>query len=175
MERRPSPPNCSKYYWKLLPLLLSISWPSLVTSWVLVQKIYSKMYIVPCTNTHCDVTDSVNHGMVENTKTWISSERNMIFLKNKKNLNLCHRWNILRSYCFVAEVTFKTQTGFAYHFLETLIQSIQRCLNLYFNVSLSDVPSFFKNISIPRLEPTNSKQCCLLPLPFKISLKANIY
>ena len=31
----------------------------------------------------------------------------MIFLRNKKNLNLCFRWHILRSYRFVAEVAFK--------------------------------------------------------------------
>ena len=46
----PSPPNYSKDYWKLLPLLTSISWPSLVTAWVVVQKVYSKMYLVSCTN-----------------------------------------------------------------------------------------------------------------------------
>ena len=34
---------------------------------------------------------------------------------------------------------------------------------------------FFKNISTPRLEPTNGKQCCLPPLSFNLSLKANIY
>ena len=44
--------------------------------------------------------------MVENTKTWISSERNIVFLRNKKIVNLCFRWHILRSYRFVAEVTF---------------------------------------------------------------------
>ena len=53
------------------------------------------MYLVLCTNTDCDVTDSVNHGMVKYTKTWISWEHNI-------------RWHILRSYCFVVvEVTFK--------------------------------------------------------------------
>ena len=45
--------------------------------------------------------------MVKNTKTGISWERNVIFLRNKKILNLCLRWLILRSYRFVAEVTFK--------------------------------------------------------------------
>ena len=62
---------------------------------------------VSCTNTHNDVTDLVNHGMVKNRNTWISWERNIIFLWNKKTLNLCLRWNIQRSYCFVVEVTFK--------------------------------------------------------------------
>ena len=78
-----SPPNCSKEYSTLLPLFISFNWPSLVTSWVVVQTIYSKMHLVSCTNTHGDVTDLLNHGMVKNTKTWISSERNIIFLWNK--------------------------------------------------------------------------------------------
>ena len=65
------------------------------------------MYLVSCTNTHRDVTDLVNHGMVKNTKAWISWEQNIFFLQNKRILNLCFRWHILRSYCFVAEVTFK--------------------------------------------------------------------
>ena len=56
--------NCSKDFWKFLPLLISIKWPSLVTWWVVVQKIYSKMHPVSCTNTHHDVTDLVNYGMV---------------------------------------------------------------------------------------------------------------
>ena len=98
---------------------LSINWPSLVTSWFVVQKIYSKMHLVSCTNTHLKVTDLINHGMVkktwkiwisENTKTWISWERNIIFLQNKKILNLCFRCHILRIYRFVVEVTFKRLT-----------------------------------------------------------------
>ena len=76
----------------------------MVTSWVVVQKKYSKMHLVSWTNTHRDVTDLVNHGMVKNTRTGVSWERNIIFLQNKKILNLCF---ILRSYRFVAEVTFK--------------------------------------------------------------------
>ena len=46
---------------------------------------------------------------------------------------------------------------------------------LYCNASFSDGPSFFKNVSTSRLEPTNGiKQCCLQPpLSFKNSLKAN--
>ena len=45
--------------------------------------------------------------MVRNTKNWKSWEQNIIFLQNKKILNLCFRWHILRSCHFVAEVTFK--------------------------------------------------------------------
>ena len=106
LKSSPRLPKCSKDYWKLLPLLISINWPSLVTSWVVVQKTYSKMHLVSCTNTHRDVTDLVNPEMVKNTKTWISSERNIIVPRNKKIFNLCFRWHILRSYCLVAEVTF---------------------------------------------------------------------
>ena len=53
------------------------------------------------TLTDHDVTDLVNHGMVKNTKTWMSWERDIIVLWNEI-LNLC-----FRSYRFVAEVTFK--------------------------------------------------------------------
>ena len=62
---------------------------------LVVQKIYSKMHPVSCTNTHHDVTDLVNLGMVKNTKTWISWERNTTFPRNKKILNLRIRWCIL--------------------------------------------------------------------------------
>ena len=52
----------------------------------MVQKIYSKMHPALCNNTQHDVTDLVNHGMVENTKTWISWKRNIIFYEIKKFL-----------------------------------------------------------------------------------------
>ena len=107
LEFSPSPPNCSKDYWKLSLLLKSINWPSLVTLWVVVQKIYSEIHLVSSAYTHHDVTDLVNHGMIKNTKTWRSWERNITFLRNKKILSLCLRWHSLRSYCFVAEVTFQ--------------------------------------------------------------------
>ena len=109
LKSSPSPPNSSKDYWKLLSLLISINWPSLVTSWVVVQKIFSKMLLVSFTNTHCDTTDLVNHLMVKNTKTWLCQEQNIIFLRNIKILNLCFRWHIFRSYHFVAEVTFNVR------------------------------------------------------------------
>ena len=53
-------------------------------------------------------------------KTWISWERNIIFL------NLCLSWHILRSYRFLAEVTFKTKFGNVYNlsinYLNLMIQ-----------------------------------------------------
>ena len=69
LEPNPSPVNYSKDYRKLMLLLISINWPSLVTSCVVVQRIYSNMYLVSRTNTHRDVTDSVKHEMPKYTKT----------------------------------------------------------------------------------------------------------
>ena len=45
-----------------------INWQNLVTSRFAVQNIYSKTHPFSCTNTHHDVTDLVNHGMVKNIK-----------------------------------------------------------------------------------------------------------
>ena len=73
------------------------------------KRYIQKCTFVSCNNIHHDFTDSVNHGMVKIAKTWISWEWNTIFVLNKKILNLSLRWHILRSYCFVAEVTFKEQ------------------------------------------------------------------
>ena len=75
------------------------------------QKICSKMHSVSCTNTHYEITDLVNHGMVKNTKTWISQEQNLTFWWNKKICNQCFRWHILRSDGFVAEITFNQAIG----------------------------------------------------------------
>ena len=135
LESCPSPPDCSKDYWKLSLLLISINWPNLVTLWVVVPNIYSKMDLVSCANTHCDVTDLVNHGMVY-TEIWISWEWN-IFLWNKKILHLCFRWPILRSYCLVAEVTFK-QGKTLKHFFRYLI---------YFQIYLSCCQKTVENMS----------------------------
>ena len=70
-----------------------------------------RWYIQKCTPsqvlTHPDATNLLNHGIVKNTKTWISWERTITFLWNKKIPILCLRWPILRSYRFVEEVVFK--------------------------------------------------------------------
>ena len=62
---------------------------SLVTWWVVVQKIIQKCTLSHV-NTH-DVTDLVKHGMAKNTKTLY---------------NWCLKWLILRSYQFAVEVAF---------------------------------------------------------------------
>ena len=48
------------------------------------NELWFKRYIQKCTisfaNTHHDVSDLVNHEIVKNTRTWISRERNTVFL-----------------------------------------------------------------------------------------------
>ena len=82
LELNPNRPNRSKDFWKILSLLISINWLTLMSC-------YSKdiFFWIPVsfTNSHHDVTDLVNRGMVENIKTWISWEPNITFLSNKKN------------------------------------------------------------------------------------------
>ena len=102
-----SPPNCSQDSWKLLTLFMSINWPISV---LLLNELWFKQYIQKCILSPVPMfimTDLVNQGMVKNTKTGISWERNITFLQNKKILSLCLRWHILRSYSFAVEVTFK--------------------------------------------------------------------
>ena len=74
------------------------------------------MHPVLYSNTHHDTTDLVNHRMVKNTKTQISWERNITFLRNKKILNLSLRWHILRSYRFVAKVAFNSSSCYLWTF-----------------------------------------------------------
>ena len=69
--------------------------------------IYLKMHPVSCSNTHHEVTHMVNHGKVENTKTWTSWEGNITFLPNKKIVNVCLRLHILRTYYFLVYASFK--------------------------------------------------------------------
>ena len=92
-------PPCSQHLWETLPVLQIVqkitesycpcSYLSIDQVWwrheLWFKSYIQKMYLVSCTYAHRDVTDSVNHGMVKNTKTWISWERNIIFLRNKKN------------------------------------------------------------------------------------------
>ena len=64
------------------------------------------MHPISCINTHHDVTDLLNHGMVKIQKLeCLEKEHN--FSMKQKIPNLCLRWHILRSYHFGAEVTFQ--------------------------------------------------------------------
>ena len=53
-------------------------------------------------------------GWLKIQKTWISWERNIIFLQNKNFFDQCLRWHILRSYRFVVEVTFNTHLTYLF-------------------------------------------------------------
>ena len=79
------------------------------------------MHSVSCTNIHHDVTVLLNHQMVKKLKTWTSWEWNTLFPRNKKILDLCLKWHILRSYCFVAEVTFNDIKDLNMTSLRTLV------------------------------------------------------
>ena len=94
----------SENYWPCLHLSTGQVW-WLTELWF--KRCNSKFHPVSCTNIYYDVRDILYHGMITNTKAWMSWERNITFLRNKKILNLGLRRHILRSYCFVAEVIFK--------------------------------------------------------------------
>ena len=100
----------------------------------------SKMHLV-YTNIHHDVIDLVKHCIVKNTKTWISLERNITFKRNKKILSLCIRWHILRSYRFLAEVTFNEQAVYGYrsYFVDVDCRCPGNChgAKVYVNYSLN--------------------------------------
>ena len=81
MEDSPSPQNFSKDPENYCLWLYHLA--KCVDLWFVGQKIYSNMHPVSCANTHHDVTDLVNHGIVKNIR--ISRERNLTFLRNKKN------------------------------------------------------------------------------------------
>ena len=69
---------------------------------------------------------------------------------------------------FITKKQLKSRQASHRMFLKPQYKVYRGASILYFNTSFSDVLSFFKNISTPRLEPTNGKQCCLPPLFFII-------
>ena len=104
MELSPSPPNCKRLL-EIIPLVYIYQlakFGDLESCGLkdIFKNVRCYMYV------HHEVTNLVNCQMVQNAKFWISWERKIAFLQNKRNLNLCLRWHMLRSYRFVAEVTF---------------------------------------------------------------------
>ena len=74
------------------------------------NELWFKRYIQKCNLSHVLIPIMASqiwyhHGMIKNTKTWISWEQNIIFLRNKKKFNLCLQWHILWSYRFAVEVS----------------------------------------------------------------------
>ena len=51
----------------------------------MIQKIYSKLHLTLCTDTHYDVTDFLNYGMVKNTKKREYSENGTQLFYEIKN------------------------------------------------------------------------------------------
>ena len=96
----------------------------LVTGQVsLLHELWLQRYIQKCILFHVLILIMTSQiwqitGWLKNTKTWMSWERNITFLRNKKILNLDLRWHILRSYHFVTEVTFKDikESNFFFNF-----------------------------------------------------------
>ena len=76
-----------------------------------VNELWFKSYIQNCTLSYLIILTMTSRiwyiiWWLKNTKTWICWEQIIAFLKFEKVLNLCLRWHILRSYCFVLKVTF---------------------------------------------------------------------
>ena len=65
---------------------------------------------VSCSNTHHDVIDLVNQGMVKNTKSWISRERNITFLYKTKNVLTCAHFEKL-SFCSKRNLEWSCEFG----------------------------------------------------------------
>ena len=114
------------------------------------KDIYLKMHPVSWADTHHDVTDLLNHRMVKMQK--VKHRENGTEFFNKKVFNLCLRWHILRSYWFVAEVTFEYNQGASdlyrpvvlsssWQLFKLLLASASKFLILseYFNVCLDHV------------------------------------
>ena len=101
-------------------------------------------------NTHHGITDLVNHGMVENTKIWISQEQNIAFLSNKKILNVRLRRHLLRSYRFVAEVTFKwvRQDFISWKILQSVCERELKPVISYLFLLFHKCQSFFNKIVV---------------------------
>ena len=112
----------------MLPMTISISLPSLMTKWLSIQKIYSKLpFALILQWRH-------HNGIVRNIKKWISQERNMTFLWNKKN-ELCFKYKI-SSYLFLEEVAFKKMRNHTKKILKIHRRDYQRKhTNIYTKVN----------------------------------------
>ena len=112
----------------MLPMTISISLPSLMTKWLSIQKIYSKLSFALILQWRH------HNGIVRNIKKWISQERNMTFLWNKKN-ELCFKYKI-SSYLFLEEVAFKKMRNHTKKILKIHRRDYQRKhTNIYTKVN----------------------------------------
>ena len=99
-----SPPKHPKFFLKILPMTISISWPSLMSKSFEIQKIYSKRSSCLCANAHLDVTTSCWIGL-KYKKLDTSKTEHDFRMNEKKYLKTCHKDNFFRRYHFLGEVT----------------------------------------------------------------------
>ena len=101
LELGPSHPYCLKHSLKLLPLLISINYLSNKVWWL--NELWFKWYIQKCTLLHVLI-------FIMTSLLWYIMRQLKIqkleYLENRKILNQCFRWHILRSYPFAVEVNF---------------------------------------------------------------------
>ena len=95
--------NHTKHFLTVLYMAITVRWPSFMTIWYLIQKIYSKMLSTSCVNSHHDVRALEVNGIDQNIKNQISHEQIMTLPWNKK-LDLCLTDHIFGSYHFFVEV-----------------------------------------------------------------------
>ena len=102
---------------------------------------------------------------------------NITFLRNEKILNLCLIWHILRSYRFLAEITFKTLTQpYPIHFLQQ-VEILFSVVPNYHYIPNSLIKVIFQNNFQAILENMYLSQNAselmpkiLLPLEIKLAL-----
>ena len=129
------------------------------------------MHTVTCSNTHHDVTDLVNIEMVKNAKTWLSWERNITFLQNKKIISLSLWWRIVRNYNFVVEVTFKIRNYINEEVLRSIYFSIFDSHLNYANLIWTENSSAIQRIFTTKITTKKSHQNNIISAS-KISFKS---
>ena len=129
------------------------------------------MHTVTCSNTHHDVTDLVNLEMVKNAKTWLSWERNITFLQNKKIISLSLWWRIVRNYNFVVEVTFKIRNYINEEVLRSIYFSIFDSHLNYANLIWTENSSAIQRIFTTKITAKKSHQNNIISAS-KISFKS---
>ena len=129
------------------------------------------MHSVTCSNTHHDVTDLVNLEMVKNAKTWLSWERNITFLQNKKIISLSLWWRIVRNYNFVVEVTFKIRNYINEEVLRSIYFSIFDSHLNYANLIWTENSSAIQRIFTTKITTKKSHQNNIISAS-KISFKS---
>ena len=96
LGKRSSPPNHTKYFVKILPMAISIIWPSFSVKWCTIKKIYAKIYL------YLEAEE-----IVSNMKNWMSQKPNMKIVSQRLHfqklgflVNITFKSTIYLFYCF---------------------------------------------------------------------------